>query len=343
MSATEYDTVSEPDLSPIVGPRPGSPNHMTLPIPYSPSSLRTIKLWDIWFDYFHEQYPIHDSRQRHLNKCAKETRQYFASCESWANQDLEHMYLLRLPDVFALSLNVKLDGLEEALQCWLKSGANINVKDNAGLTPLLHMQSSIARGMWRYMRLLIDNGAKQHTTDIAQGFGPLQLALIWFRFHCASGVLGVGKRRQSYMAEMEERLIVLLEAGCYIKAEENWETLRPQNTPPKNTQAKNEENDEACWHVWTQALARFEHRKSLSVAVRDADLLSRTSSRATSYTQLNQFPTSAPVSNIMTQRWFDYPPIRTQQAEQRLLKLFPPASMPRVAYPLMQRSGNPAL
>jgi hypothetical protein len=279
--------IAQPDLTAVVASWSGPLNHIAMHIPCSPPLFQASRLWDIWSDYFHEYFrlPKYHSRQHQLDHCAKATRRYFASREQWVDRNSEHMYLLRLPEYLAFSLNVKFDGLEEALNSWVDLGANINVVDDTGMTPLLHMQSSSARDMWRYIRLLIEYGANQHATDTLQGIGPLQLALVWLRIHDTSGNLGA--RRWCYLVEMEKRLIVLLEAGCYGNATDLW-----GNAPPESKQG-----DELYWVVWKRALTRVEHRKSLNPVDRDADLRSRKPSRPSQYMQLYSFWTSASALN----------------------------------------------
>jgi hypothetical protein len=270
---------SQSDLIHFAGPWSGPLDPIILPTPRTSPLFHASRLWDIWSDYFHEDHRVPNYRHRQLlqHHCAKATDEHFMSYRSLIDHDLEQVYRLGLSDFLVLSLPAKFEALERALRGWVSSGANLDVKDSAGLTPLLVVQSSSARGNWKYINLLIRNGADRHATDPAQGSGPLQLALIWLRIHSASGNLGA--RRYGYLVEMEKRLIVLLEAGCYGNATDFW-----GNTPPESTQ-----DEELCWVVWKRALGRVEARKSLSPAARDADLRCKISSHSNQYIQWYRF------------------------------------------------------
>jgi hypothetical protein len=160
-------------------------------------------------------------------------------------------------------MDMQSDCLEEVLKCWLELGANINHSDERDVTPLIGVQWSPAWGVWRYMLLLIKYGADVHRVDAKEKSGPLHTALKSLHVAYQSSFLLLPTR--PHVAEVEARLIVLLEAGCDPNA------INSQGRTPPDCVKR----DGPAWAVWNQALARVEYRKSLRPNEREADLLCR--------------------------------------------------------------------
>jgi hypothetical protein len=192
--------------------------------------------------------------------CRKITGELLAGCEPVERRSLAYVNLLLLPGIH--SMNIVSEGLEDVLQYWLELGVDINHGVGTAQTPLIGLQWSQARGLWRLILLLIKHGADIHAVDKVGGYGLLHTALRSLDIFGASFWVPLGF--QPHAAEVETRLIILLEAGCDANAK-NFEGKSPPEIVTPNGIAS---------HIWTQALARVEYRKSLNADERDADLLS---------------------------------------------------------------------
>jgi hypothetical protein len=152
--------------------------------------------------------------------------------------------------------SIPLTAMEVVLQWLLDMEVDINLEiRNSGHNLLLDAQFSADLGMWKYTQLLIRYGADVNATHVWFKNGALRSALMCSWLYPCTHALA---------AEVETRLIVLLEAGCDPNTK-NWNGLTP---------SEYSEGSELQSIVWIRALARVEHRKRLhDNDDRDADLL----------------------------------------------------------------------
>jgi hypothetical protein len=222
------------------------------------SNLHIQRIWDIWLNLSRRQYssPEYLALRDDLAWCKDSTDRYLRDHPSATKEILWSQvayWAMLLPTNVGAYGNISAI-VEDALQYWLELGFDLehrNFEGNSSLLRTAYGSSFKFTWAFKYFRLLIKYGANVHAVN-EKGLGLLHLTL---KTVSLFPLYSVKSTWVSLLSGIEEKLVVLLEAGCDPNAKDHM-----GRTPSQYV-----EHDDDLLAVWTSALDETRDRVHLNV------------------------------------------------------------------------------